>query len=240
MMILCFLVMHSVTAIAEYYNQHSIPYEVSNTQDSKYHQYNVESSTTDSDILDTEYSKQPSIVSESKKISHITDDALTPSIVSESKQSIHYTDDALLSTPIKSLKIGKFKANPENISTLLDREMADMSPGLHEKLVSTLAHNGVDRKKYRDLVMIRKRVTDDGKRKVVNLNVKEKIIPKVLQDDDFAPNSDFITRALIGGAMFFLVGLVFTTTLKMYRSIIKKKYLGIDIDSKTEIFSEPK
>ncbi|KAH9410714.1 hypothetical protein HK407_12g18460 [Ordospora pajunii] len=219
-MLLSFLAMHySVAAIAEYYNQHSIPYEVSNAEDNKYNQYSIESSTTYSDALDTEYSNQSSIASESSYNSHSTDNAYLP-------------------TPIKSLKIGKFKTNPENIGMLLDREMADMSPGLHEKLVSTLAHNGVDRKKYRDLVMIRKRVTDDGKRKVVNLNVKEKIIPKVFQDDDFVPNNDFITRALIGGAMFFLTGLAFTTTLKMYRSIIKKKYLGID--SKAEIFSEPK
>jgi hypothetical protein len=137
---------------------------------------------------------------------------------------------------IKSLRVGKVKANPANISDILYREMADMSPELHEKITETLAHNNVDHKKYRDVFLIKKRVIDDGKRRVINFNIKERLIPKE-GVESMTVGSDFGTRALLGGIMFLLAGLVFTTTLKMYQSLIKKNYLAYD--SKAELYEQP-
>lgn len=136
---------------------------------------------------------------------------------------------------IQSLKVGRFKTNPEDIGNVLHREMADMSPDLHSRLTKTLAHSNVDHTKYRDLFLIKKRVTDDGRRRIINFNIKEKIIPRDSQES-LAISRDFGMRALLGGIMFLLAGLVFTTTLKMYQGIIKKSYFNIE--DKVDMFEK--
>ncbi|ADM12673.1 uncharacterized protein Eint_111740 [Encephalitozoon intestinalis ATCC 50506] len=223
-----FLILGSVTAIAEYYNQNLIPYidRISNRE--AYSDYNGESSMIS--------------VSESNLLEAGENNASKETIVGEKSKDLDFStlDSSKAESPagaIKSLRIGKFKINPESINDLIHREMADMSPDLHNKIVNTLERNNVDHRRYRDLFLIKKRVIDDGRRKIINFNIKEKIIPKD-GEENLPVTRDFGTRALLGGILFLLAGLVFTTTLKMYQSLIQKNYFGFE--EKGEMFPETK
>ncbi|AFN84154.1 hypothetical protein EROM_111730 [Encephalitozoon romaleae SJ-2008] len=223
-----FLVFGSVIAIAEYYNHSIIPYIDRTGNGDAYSDYNAESSMisiTESSALE---GRTGNFTAEA--IGDGKSERLDLSSLASSKADSP-------AGAIKSLRIGKFKINPENISDLIHREMADMSPDLHNKIVNTLERNSVDRRRYRDLFLIKKRVIDDGRRKIINFNIKEKIIPKEAEED-LPITRDFGTRALLGGIMFLLAGLVFTTTLKMYQSLIRKNYFSFD--EKGEMFTETK
>lgn len=224
-----FVILGPVAAIAEYYNQHVLPYDVDGGANEAYSDYNAESSMismSESNMLEGE----PKAQGPAREVAS-----------GASGETEHYvlgpSESRSPAGAIKSLRIGKFKTNPESISELLHREMADMSPDLHSKLTTTLEHRGVDHRKYRDLFLIKKRVIDDGRRKIINFNIKEKIIPRE-GPEDLSISKDFGTRALLGGIMFLLAGLVFTTTLKMYQSLIRKNYFGLD--DKSEMFTEAK
>lgn len=223
------LALGSASALAEYYSQHLIPYEESKREISRiYSDYNNDSSAASAD--------ESSVLEESrnyyKPLLKIGVNKL------DKKQGISAINIGNLESPagaIRSLRVGSLKVNPENVSDVLYREMADMSPDLHDKLASTLAHNNVDHKKYRDFFLIKKRVIDDGKRRIINFNIREKIVPKEIQEG-VGISRDLVIKALLGGIMFLLAGLVFTTTLKMYQSIVKNNYFNIE--GKNELFTE--
>lgn len=59
----------------------------------------------------------------------------------------------------------------------------------------------------------------DGFRKIVNINVKQQIVPK----ESVESSGDLGVKALLSCIVFLMVGLVVTTSMKMYRSIVKKK-----------------
>ncbi|EOB15547.1 hypothetical protein NBO_2g0039 [Nosema bombycis CQ1] len=126
----------------------------------------------------------------------------------------------------RSIRYGKIKTNPENLETLIQNEMHDISPDLHYKISKKLEQNTVDRNKFRDLFLIKKRVIQDGKKKIISFNIKEKIIPKTAAIEEI--NKDFGLRAMLAGIVFLLAGLVFTTTMKMYQSMIKTKYVRFE------------
>ncbi|WEL39957.1 hypothetical protein PFJ87_11g01950 [Encephalitozoon hellem] len=223
-----FLTFGPAVAIAEYYNHSIVPYIDRIGNGDTYSDYNGESSMisiSESSALEGRGSNFMGETISDRKNRELDLSNLAPSKA-----------DSPAGT-IKSLRIGKFKINPENISDLIHREMADMSPDLHSKIVNTLERNSVDRRRYRDLFLIKKRVIDDGKRKIINFNIKEKIIPKE-EEENLPISRDFGTRALLGGIMFLLAGLVFTTTLKMYQSLIRKNYFSFD--EKGEMFAESK
>ncbi|CAD26094.1 hypothetical protein [Encephalitozoon cuniculi GB-M1] len=225
-----FLMLSSVLAIAEYYNQNIIPYIDGIGSGEAYSEYNTESSMIS-------MSESNALEGESRPNNFIRETAVAGKDEEEGFPILTSDNPGSPAGAIKSLRIGKFKINPENISDIIHREMADMSPDLHSKIENTLARNSVDRRRYRDLFLIKKRVIDDGRRKIINFNIKEKIIPK--EDQETLPvTKDFGTRALLGGIMFLLAGLVFTTTLKMYQNLMRKNYLGFD--EKGEMFTEPK
>lgn len=223
-----FLEFGSVIAIAEYYNHNIIPYIDRAGNRDAYSDYNAESSMISMSESSALEGRANSFAGET-----ITNGKGEGPDFSSLASSKAYSPEGA----IKSLRIGKFKINPENISDLIHREMADMSPDLHNKIVNTLERNSVDRRRYRDLFLIKKRVIDDGRRKIINFNIKEKIIPKEAEED-LPITRDFGTRALLGGIMFLLAGLVFTTTLKMYQSLIRKNYFSFD--EKGEMFTEAK
>lgn len=215
-----------VGALAEYYNQHYIPYGGDGVGMNK--TYGDESSMISAD--------ESSILGDDKgyygPVFKVGLDEL------QKGRGLQDTDVQGFSSPagaVRSLRVGRFRTDPESVGDLLYREMADMSPDLHSKLATTLAHNNVDHKKYRDLFLIKKRVIDDGTRRIINFNIKEKIVPRA-EEDEFSISRDLGTRALLGGIMFLLAGLVFTTTLKMYQSIIRKNYFAVE--DKNDLFAE--
>ncbi|EQB61457.1 hypothetical protein NAPIS_ORF00977 [Vairimorpha apis BRL 01] len=123
----------------------------------------------------------------------------------------------------RSIRYGKIKTNPENLETLIQHEMKDISPDLHNKITKKLANSNVDRTRYKDLFFIKKRIIQDGKRKVVTFDIQEKIIPKNGPIDPLA--RDFSLRIMLAGILFLLAGLVFTTTMKAYQNVFKNKYI---------------
>lgn len=141
-----------------------------------------------------------------------------------------------LKTPknaLRSIRYGKIMTNPENLESLIHKEMHDISPDLHYKISKKLATNTVDRNKYRDLFLIKKRVIQDGKKKIISFNIKEKIIPKIVSMDQM--DKDFGLRAILAGILFLLAGLVFTTTMKMYQNIFKNKYMTFEKKGEEEV-----
>ena len=111
----------------------------------------------------------------------------------------------------RSIRYGKIKTNPENLETLIQHEMKDISPDLHNKITKKLANSNVDRTRYKDLFFIKKRI------------IQEKIIPKNGPIDPLA--RDFSLRIMLAGILFLLAGLVFTTTMKAYQNVFKNKYI---------------
>lgn len=155
---------------------------------------------------------------------NILDESSTPIKI----QNIEIPKDA-----IRSIRVGQVKTNPESVSELLRHEMADLSPDLKKTIVTKLEQRNIDHKKFRDVFLIKKRIIDDGKRKIINFNISEKIIPRH-HIEELGISRDFGTRALLGGILFLLAGLVLTTTMKMYQSVLKKKYFKFE--NRSEIF----
>ncbi|KAM0685402.1 hypothetical protein COBT_003388 [Conglomerata obtusa] len=138
--------------------------------------------------------------------------------------------------PIRSITQGKINTSSKNLNKILHRELGDVSADLSNKVEQAIGN--VSRQtphNFKEIIIIKKRILTDGKRKVVNLNVREKLVPKNQEFDN--GYSNFGMRALIGGILFLIAGLIFTSSIKMYQSYIKRKYikLGDKIDKKNEI-----
>lgn len=133
----------------------------------------------------------------------------------------------------RSIRYGKVKTDPENIKAILDKELDGISPDLNSKITKSIEQNKIDRNRFRDVFLIKKRVIQDGNRRIVSFNIKERIIPK-----SSLQNNDFGTWALLWGILLLLAGLVFTTTIKMYQNLIRRKYLKFE--NKSEIFEQQK
>ncbi|WUR04251.1 uncharacterized protein VNE69_08009 [Vairimorpha necatrix] len=126
----------------------------------------------------------------------------------------------------RSIRYGKIKTNPENLETLIQHEMEDISPDVHNKVRNKLANSNVDRSRYRDVFFIKKRIIQDGNRRIVSFDIKEKIIPKNGVSDPV--NKDLSLRVILAGILFLLAGLVFTTTMKMYQNVFKNTLFPYD------------
>lgn len=128
----------------------------------------------------------------------------------------------------RSISQGKFKANPSNVRAILMQEFDDISKELRNRLMGQIEHvqdAGYDKMRFKQVFVIRKHIVSDGKKKVVNISVKEHIVPRDrLAGDTYGSSGDMGTYALLGCILFLLAGLVFTTTIKMYQNIIRKGY----------------
>lgn len=129
----------------------------------------------------------------------------------------------------RSISRGKFKANPSNVRAILMQELDDISTELRNRLMGQIEHvqdAGYDKMRFKQVFVIRKHIVSDGKKKVVNISVKEHIVPRdALAGDTDGSSGDMGTYALLGCILFLLAGLVFTTTIKMYQNIIRKGYI---------------
>lgn len=129
----------------------------------------------------------------------------------------------------RSISQGKFKANPNNFRAILMQEFDDISKELRNRLMGQIEHvqdAGYDKLRFKQVFVIRKHIVSDGKKKVVNISVKEHIVPRdAFASDADSSGGDMGTYALLGCILFLLAGLVFTTTIKMYQNIIRKGYI---------------
>lgn len=129
----------------------------------------------------------------------------------------------------RSISQGKLKANPSNFRAILMQEFDDISKELRNRLMGQIEHvqdAGYDKLRFKQVFVIRKHIVSDGKKRVVNISVKEHIVPRdALTGDADSSGADMGTYALLGCILFLLAGLVFTTTIKMYQNIIRKGYM---------------
>lgn len=108
---------------------------------------------------------------------------------------------------------------------MLKNELIDLSPEVHEKIASSIEKSTVDRNRFRDFFLIKKRIITDNDRKIVTFDIKERIIPKV--SESILPSDTYI-KIILGIIMLLLFWLVFMTTLKTYENILRHKYFSFD------------
>ncbi|RVD91408.1 hypothetical protein TUBRATIS_21400 [Tubulinosema ratisbonensis] len=134
----------------------------------------------------------------------------------------------------QSISSAKLKASPDNLKDVLNHEFNDVSAELNNKLTGQIENlqtrADIDRERFKQVFVIGKHIVSDGKRKVVKINIKEQIVPKEPRSEDV--KIDIGTRALLGCILFLLVGLIFTTTMKVYQGFLKKQYNINNVTSK--------
>ncbi|KAG0439829.1 hypothetical protein DMUE_2159 [Dictyocoela muelleri] len=138
----------------------------------------------------------------------------------------------------QSITRGKLTATSDNLNEILHHELDDISKDLGNKIANTIGRmreNRIDNKKFKEVIFIKKRITTDGNKKIVNLNVSEKLVPKnerILFDEyKIEPISrDLGTRALLAGLLFLCAGFIFTVSLKFYQRWLSNKYIKMTED----------
>ncbi|OQS55354.1 hypothetical protein EHP00_1657 [Ecytonucleospora hepatopenaei] len=120
---------------------------------------------------------------------------------------------------VKSVKTEKLSADQ-----MISKELKDVHPEVLKNITKNLKSSNVDRNKYRDLFLIKKRIINDNGVKITEFDITERIIPKQPTIFNlFSTNVYF--KFLFFAISFCLSALVITTTMKMYQSIIKLSYI---------------
>lgn len=99
---------------------------------------------------------------------------------------------------------------------ILSHEFNDVSQDLNRRLTSSIynvRNSNIDHDKYRELIVIKKRVVSDGRHKVVNLDVSGRVVPRSGREEK--------VRMVLAGAIFLLAGVVFTGSLKFYQHYLR-------------------
>lgn len=120
----------------------------------------------------------------------------------------------------------KNKVKPTLVNTpqLLQSELKDLHPEVLKNITENLKSSNVDRNKYRDLFLIKKRIINDNGVKITEFDITERIIPKTPTLASIFTNNPYM-KMMFFLAAFCLSALVVTTTIKMYQSIIKLAYI---------------
>ncbi|EJW02398.1 hypothetical protein EDEG_00292 [Edhazardia aedis USNM 41457] len=130
--------------------------------------------------------------------------------------------------PIRSISKGKITTDSSNLNTILNRELSEVSKDMKNKVQQAIGNLRTNTpQNYKEVIIIKKRILSNGKRKLINVNVQDKVVPK---DDVVVRNSnfkDFGVRAVAGGILFLIAGLLFTSSIKVYQTWIRKKYIKI-------------
>ncbi|KAI5168487.1 hypothetical protein PAEPH01_0175 [Pancytospora epiphaga] len=121
----------------------------------------------------------------------------------------------------KTIEKQSVKTDIKNIETLLKKEMEELSPEVNGRIASSIKSSNVDRSKYRDIFVIKKRIVSDGTKQIVTFDIKEKLIPKIL---GYAFNNDSYTKALFVCILILLLSLVLTTSIRVYQTIFADKF----------------
>lgn len=124
-------------------------------------------------------------------------------------------------SPIRSITHGHINTSQQNLNNVLHKELNDVSADLSNKVEQAIGNVSQNTpNNFKEVIIIKKRILTDGKRKVVNINVRDRLIPRTDE-----PASEFKTRAVLAGILFLVAGLVFTSIAKMYQIWIKNRYL---------------
>ena len=118
----------------------------------------------------------------------------------------------------------KFKTSKEDAGKMLETELKDVHPEVRKSITDNLKSSNIDRNKYRDLFLIKKRIVNDNDVQITEFDITERIIPKTPTLSSLLANSIY-TKLFFIVVLFSLSVLVVTTTIKMYQSIIKLAYI---------------
>lgn len=192
------------------------PFDYNSTSDSISKDQNTDS------FINTNYIKNQNPINNLENINHNYINDLDHNYISNIDHNYKH-----------SITQGKLTANSENLNGILHKELDDISVELGNKITNAIGQmreDNIDREKYKEVIFIKKRILNDGNKKIVNVNVSEKLIPKnepVFGNDfKYEPISrDFGTRAFLAGFLFLIAGLIFTTSLKIYQQWLRKKYI---------------
>lgn len=105
-----------------------------------------------------------------------------------------------------------------SLPKILSKEFNDISQDLNRKLTNSIynvRNSNIDHDKFRELIVIKKRVVSDGKHKVVNLDVSGRVVPRNGKEDKL--------RMFLAGMVFLLAGVVFTGSIKFYQNYLRIK-----------------
>lgn len=115
---------------------------------------------------------------------------------------------------------GKVVTGIENINSVLDSQLEDMNSEIKDKIASSIESKNVDRSRFRDIFVIKKRVMNDGERKVIKYDMDERLIPKY-PSVIYQLGTDTQTKVILILILMMLIALVFTTTIRLYDSLVK-------------------
>lgn len=156
----------------------------------------------------------------SEHISNISiEPALVPKSSLEDQPQVAQGGKNMFRKPIMREKV---ITDIENISNALDNQLEDMNSEVKEKIASSIESKNVDRSKFRDIFVIKKRILSDGERKVIRYDIDEKLIPKY-SNVIYQLNTDTQTKVILILILMLLIALVFTTTIRLYDSLVKSK-----------------
>lgn len=109
--------------------------------------------------------------------------------------------------------------NKNSLPMILNKEFNDISQDLNNKLTSSIYNNNrrnnIDHDKYRELIVIKKRVLSDGKHKIVDLDVSGRVVPRNNQESGL--------RLFLACVIFLLACVLFTASMKFYKSYLRIK-----------------
>lgn len=126
------------------------------------------------------------------------------------------------SAPRRSIITGKVVTDIENISNVLDNQLDDMNSEIKDRIASSIESKNIDRSRFRDIFVVKKRILSDGERKIVKYDIDEKLIPKY-SNVVYQLSTDTQTKVILVLILILLAALVFTTTIRLYDSLIKSK-----------------
>ncbi len=129
----------------------------------------------------------------------------------------NYSDTVGIEPVVRTLETRQLKADVSDLKNLLKNEMNDLSPEIHDKIESTIKSSDVDRNKYRDIFIIRKRIISDGNKEITKFDIKERIIPKEIFYSIW-PNT--YVGVLFWVSIILLLMLLITTTRKMCQTLV--------------------
>lgn len=112
---------------------------------------------------------------------------------------------------LRSIEKGAVRADVTRIAEILRQEMNGLSPEALDKIESSVQSNTIDRSRFRDVFVIKKRTVTDGNRKIITFDIKEQVFPK----SEYSYIKDPYTKVLFWVTLLLLLTLVFTTTHQM-------------------------
>jgi hypothetical protein len=121
----------------------------------------------------------------------------------------------------RSITHGKLMTNPSNFVEVIGHEFDDVGKDLKTRLTGQIENargTVYDKERFKQVFFIKKHIVSDGFKKVVNINIKEKIVPR---ENISVDKTDYGVVSLLACIAFLLLGLVFTTSMKLWENFLK-------------------